>query len=68
MCCFAFEYHLQYELSKSPLFVILPNLREKKMQFLVIHVFTVELYQRFKCLECVFIIKHVEYVIFKAIL
>ena len=30
MFCFAFEYHLQYELSKSPLFVILPNLREKK--------------------------------------
>ena len=29
MFYFAFEYHLQYELSKSPLFVILPNLREK---------------------------------------
>ena len=28
MFYFAFEYHLQYELSKSPLFVILPNLRE----------------------------------------
>jgi hypothetical protein len=32
----AFEYHLQYELSISPLFVILPNLREK-MQSLLIH-------------------------------
>ena len=28
MFCFAFEYHLQYELSKSPLFVILPNLQK----------------------------------------
>jgi hypothetical protein len=45
ICIFAFEYHLQYELSKSPLFVILPNLREK-MQSLLIHVFTVELCQR----------------------
>ena len=35
MFYFAFEYHLQYELSKSPfwLFVILPNLREKKTIF-----------------------------------
>ena len=44
MFYFAFEYHLQYELSKSPLFVILPNLREK-MQSLIVHVFTVELCQ-----------------------
>ena len=53
MFYFAFEYHLQYELSKSPLFVILPYLREK-MQFLLIHVhvhvFTVELCQ--KCTIC----------------
>ena len=28
MFCFDFEYHLQYELSKSPLFVILPNLQK----------------------------------------
>ena len=33
MFCFAFEYHLQYDLSKSPLFVILPNLREKNAIF-----------------------------------
>ena len=44
MFYFAFEYHLQYELSKSPLFVILPNLREKT-QSLLKHVFTVELCQ-----------------------
>ena len=51
MFCFAFEYHLQYELSKSPfwLFVILPNLIEKT-QSLLIHVFTVELCQM--CLIC----------------
>ena len=41
---FAFVYHLQYELSKSLLFVILPNLRET-MQSLLIHVFTVEICQ-----------------------
>ena len=40
MFCFVFEYHLQYELYKFPLFVILPNLREKT-QSLLIHVFTV---------------------------
>ena len=29
MFCFAFEYHLQYELPKPPsLFVILPNLQK----------------------------------------
>jgi hypothetical protein len=33
MFSFAFEYHLQYEPSKSPLFVILPNLREKNAIF-----------------------------------
>ena len=37
MFYFAFEYHLQYELSKSPLFVILHNLREKT-QSLLIHI------------------------------
>ena len=41
MFYFAFEYHLQYELSKPKIFLILPNLREK-MQSLLIHVFTVE--------------------------
>ena len=33
MFYFAFEYHLQYDQSKSPLFVILPNLREKNAIF-----------------------------------
>ena len=48
MFYFAFEYHLQYELSKSPLFVIFPNLREKMQSLLIhvhVHVFTVELCQ-----------------------
>ena len=45
MFCFAFEYHLQYGYLNPPLFVILPNLREKT-QSLLIHVFTVELCQR----------------------
>jgi hypothetical protein len=33
MFYFAFEYHLQYGQSKSPHFVILPNLREKNAIF-----------------------------------
>ena len=53
MFYFAFEYHLQYELSKSPLFVILHNLREKT-QSLLIHVFTVELCQRCAILQLMF--------------
>ena len=31
MLCFAFEYHLQYELSKSPLFVIMSNLPKNRL-------------------------------------
>ena len=31
MFCFAFEYHLQYELPKPPLFVILPNLKKNRL-------------------------------------
>ena len=31
MLCFAFEHYLQYELSKSPLFVIMPNLQKNRL-------------------------------------